>query len=434
MQPPDSQSNESHEIRLLKRLLECTRLLNATLDLRELTRIVLQIIHEELAFERGTVFVIDAEKRFLRSFVAQGVEAEIMLPVGTGVAGSVAETGEILDIPDAAQDSRFRPEFGEKLSFKVRDFFCMPIVNGDGVRVGVLQLLNRTRPVSERDKEFLASISVHLGIALERAWFHHQLKEKHEMEQEIRRVQHELAQLEKLSLIGTLTSGLLHEVRNPLTVLVAQTTLMKEDPRLPDGLAARLTIIEYSAQRAMEVVRNFLGFSRKDEGTRVPASINELIRKTMDLVAHECNKHKVSVESSLAKVPPVRMNVGEVQQVLLNLFKNALDAISQEKPRGSITVSTHLSVDGETVRVEIADDGPGIPEEHQARLFEPFYTTKPKESGTGLGLSTCRRLIEMHGGRIGFQSILGQGTTFWFELPLNPVAQTPVSSQLTAAR
>src|SRR5436190_5207507 len=242
----------SNEIRLLKRLLECTRLLNSTLDLPELTGIVLQIIHDEMGFDRGTVFVIDSEKQSLRSFVAQGVEGfEIVLPVGAGVAGYVAGTGETLDIPDASADARFRPQFDQKLSYQTRDFYCAPIVNGSGVRVGVLQCLNRTRPLTPDDKEFLSSISVHLGLALERAWFHHQLKEKHKIETEMRRVQEELTQLEKLSLIGVLTSGLVHEVRNPLAILIAHASMMKDDPSLTAALAGRLAIIDFSAQQAM---------------------------------------------------------------------------------------------------------------------------------------------------------------------------------------
>src|SRR5688572_1650126 len=259
------QPDASHDVRLLKRLLECTRLLNSTLDLRELTKIILGIIQNELDFERGTVFVLDSERQFLRSFVAQGVEQfEITLAVGTGIAGSVAQTGEVLDIPDASVDRRFQPEFDERLSYTTKDFYCMPIVNGEGAVVGVLQLLNRSRAIADNDKEFLASISVHLGIALERAWFHHEMQEKHRMEQEMSKVQNELAQLEKLSLIGTLTSGLVHEVRNPLSVLLTHTAMMKEDPSLTDELAARLAIIDYSAQRTMDVVRSFLGFSLKD--------------------------------------------------------------------------------------------------------------------------------------------------------------------------
>src|SRR5262245_15024880 len=129
-------TDTSNEVRLLKRLLECTRLLNSTLDLTELTGIVLQIIHDEMGFDRGTVFVIDNEKSSLRSFVAQGVEGfEIVLPVGTGVAGYVAETGETLDILDASADVRFRPQFDQKLSYQTRDFYCTPILNGDGGRV-----------------------------------------------------------------------------------------------------------------------------------------------------------------------------------------------------------------------------------------------------------------------------------------------------------
>lgn len=410
----------SNEVRLLKRLLECTRLLNSTLDLNELTGIVLQIVHDEMGFDRGTVFVIDSEKRLLRSFVAQGVDEgfEIVLPVGTGVAGYVAETGETLDIPDAAVDPRFRPQFDQKLSYQTRDHYCTPILNGDGARVGVLQLLNRTRPLTGDDKEFLSSISVHLGLALERAWFHHQLKEKHKIETEMRRVQEELTQLEKLSLIGVLTSGLVHEVRNPLAILIAHASMMKEDPSLTAGLAGRLAIIDLSAQQAMAVVNNFLSFSRKDETARVPASVNDAIRKTVDLVAHECRKHNVTLEKQLGKIPLIRINVGQIQQVMLNLIKNAIDSISHQKPEGFITVSSSVTADAKAIRVEVTDDGPGVAPENQAQLFEPFFTTKPSGLGTGLGLSMCRRLIEMHGGKIGCQSAPDSGATFWFELPV----------------
>ena len=412
-------TDTSNEVRLLKRLLECTRLLNSTLDLTELTGIVLQIIHDELGFDRGTVFVIDSEKRSLRSFVAQGVEGfEIVLPVGTGVAGTVAETGEVLDIPDAASDTRFRPQFDQRLSYKTRDFYCMPIVNGVGSRVGVLQLLNRTRPLTDDDKEFLASISVHLGLALERAWFHHQLKEKHKIEQEMRRVQDELTQLEKLSLIGVLTSGLVHEVRNPLAILIAHTAMMKEDPSLTAGLAGRLAIVEFSAQRAMEVVSNFLSFSRKDETARVPASVNDAIRKTAQLVAHECRKNNLTLDKQLGKVPLLRINPGQIQQVLLNLIKNAIDSIGPDAQDGAIVVSSALTPSSTAVRVEVSDNGPGIAAEHHGQLFEPFFTTKPSGLGTGLGLSMCRRLIEMHEGKIGFKSAPGEGALFWFELPV----------------
>ena len=138
----------------------------------------------------------------------------------------------------------------------------------------------------------------------------------------------------------------------------------------------------------------------------------------MDLVAHECRKHNVTLDKQLAKVPLIRINVGQIQQVLLNLIKNAIDSVSHHKPEGSITVSSMITSDAKGVRVEIRDDGPGVAPENQGQLFEPFFTTKPSGLGTGLGLSMCRRLIEMHGGTIGFQSTPGSGATFRFELPV----------------
>src|SRR5262249_31205593 len=156
--------------------------------------------------------------------------------------------------------------------------------------------------------------------------------------------------------------------------------------------------------QAMAVVNNFLSFSRKDETARVPASINDAIRKTAELVGHECRKHNISLDKQLGKIPLIRVNVGQIQQILLNLIKNAIDSISHHKPEGFITVSSNLTADATAVRVEVADNGPGIAPENQQQLFEPFFTTKPSGQGTGLGLSMCRRLIEMHGGKIGFQS------------------------------
>ena len=169
----------------LQRILEASKLLNSTLDLNELTRIILRIIREEVAIDRGTVFIVEWGRRLLRSVVAQEVENEIILPVDKGIAGAVASTGEVIDIPDAYADPRFDSRFDPILGYRTNDIFCMPIVNRDGKVVGVLELMNRSRPLTADDLDFLASISVHVGLALENAWLHKEIVEKRKIEREL---------------------------------------------------------------------------------------------------------------------------------------------------------------------------------------------------------------------------------------------------------
>jgi len=170
----------------LRRILEAVKLLNSTIDLAELTSIILKIVREEVGVDRGSVFVVDGEHHEIRSVVAQGVEdSEIRLRIGNGIAGTVAATGEVIDIPDAYADSRFNRSFDASLQYKTRDIYCMPIINREAQIVGVLELLNRGAEFHEDDIEFLRDVSVHIGLALENAWFHRQLIEKKKIEQEL---------------------------------------------------------------------------------------------------------------------------------------------------------------------------------------------------------------------------------------------------------
>lgn len=170
----------------LRRILDAAKLLNSTIDLAELTGIILKIVREEVSIDRSTVFVVDRDRDELRSLVAQGVEGnEIRIPLGSGIAGTVAITGEAIDIADAYADPRFNPSFDATLDYRTNDIFSMPIVNRSGQTVGVLELLNRSEAFREDDLEFLHGVSVHIGLALENAWLHRQLLEKRKMEREL---------------------------------------------------------------------------------------------------------------------------------------------------------------------------------------------------------------------------------------------------------
>lgn len=183
--PADLNLELSRAVDRLTRIVDATKLLNSTLDLSELTRIILQIVRDEVGVERGTVFVVSEDGEWLRSLVAQEVDEEIEIRVGSGIAGAVAESGKVIDIDNAYEDSRFDKSFDAQLGFRTRDIYCMPVRNREGATVGVLQLLNRSRPLIQPDKDFLAGISIHIGLALEKAALHHYIVEKKRIERKL---------------------------------------------------------------------------------------------------------------------------------------------------------------------------------------------------------------------------------------------------------
>ena len=187
MSPP-IQSNDqlTHEVDRLNRVVKATKELNSTLDLSELARIILRIVGEEVGIERGTVWVMSEDQKHLTSLVAQEIDEEIRIRVGTGIAGTVAEHAEVIDIPDAYRDDRFDASFDARLGFRTRDIYCMPVRNPDGAVVGVLQLLNRSRGLSGDDRGFLEDISVHIGLAIENASRHLQILEDKLIEQQLK--------------------------------------------------------------------------------------------------------------------------------------------------------------------------------------------------------------------------------------------------------
>src|SRR5437870_1515475 len=208
MSTEDWRKDAAPEVRRLQRLLEASRLLNSTLELPELTEIVLRILQDELPIERCTLFVLDRRNKVLRSVVAQELEnVEIVTAFGQGLVGMVAITGEALDIDDVYADPRFDSTFDLRLGFRTRDALSLPIFNREESLVGVLQLLNRQRPFTAADGEFIADICAYIGIAVHNAWVHHQLKQRKSSEQEMLSIRERLARVEKQSAVRELVAS-----------------------------------------------------------------------------------------------------------------------------------------------------------------------------------------------------------------------------------
>jgi PAS domain S-box-containing protein len=219
---------------------------------------------------------------------------------------------------------------------------------------------------------------------------------------------------EKMAAIGLLAAGVAHEVNTPLTGISSFTQMLLERAQPGDPRTELLEKIERQTFRAAKIVNSLLNLARPSGGETGPVDLNVVVGDVLSLLEHQFKMSKVQVRRDLTDSPVVVRGVEyKLQQVFLNLFLNARDAM----PKGGwVSVSTRI--DGAEAFVEVADTGAGIPSEHLARIYDPFFTTKPEGGGTGLGLSVTYGIVQEHGGRLSCESDLGQGTRFRLVLPL----------------
>jgi two-component system NtrC family sensor kinase len=228
--------------------------------------------------------------------------------------------------------------------------------------------------------------------------------------------QEQLLQSRKMAAVGTLTSGIAHELNNPLNnISLTVETLLEDYETLDDARKRRLlTDIFTQVQRAGATVGNLLDFTRRDEPVRAAVSVGEVVEAALALVRNELSLARVAARVSVEPdLPPVSGNPRHLQQVFLNLFLNAIQAM----PAGG-ELHVEVAHQDEFVRVAVRDAGVGIPEEDLEKIFEPFFTTKEAGEGTGLGLSVSYSIVEKHGGRIEVASRPGEGSTFTVFLPV----------------
>jgi PAS domain S-box-containing protein len=236
---------------------------------------------------------------------------------------------------------------------------------------------------------------------------------------EIKRLEQQLVQSEKLAALGQLVSGVAHELNNPLTSVIGYTQLALAGPSLDRQVRARLDIVSREAERTRRIVQNLLSFSRQHKPSRTAVDINDLLERTLELRTYELRMSNITVNRELSPVPMALADGHQLQQVFLNVVVNAEQAIKSCERKGTLTVRSKVKqVDGtDWVNVEIADDGPGIQPETIHKIFDPFFTTKPLGKGTGLGLSISYGIMKEHGGAIKAESRPGGGATFVIELP-----------------
>jgi signal transduction histidine kinase len=260
-----------------------------------------------------------------------------------------------------------------------------------------------------------------LGLAINRML--HELKVRQE----------QLLQAEKMAAIGTLTSGIAHEINNPLNniALTTETLITSFGEHSDEEKVGMLEQLYTQVERAGSTVRNLLDFTRKEKPVFTSVSIPDVLEATLKLVRNELHLGHVDLGLELPpELPRVAGNPRNLQQVFLNLFVNAIQAMPVG---GQLAVRVRAEEAGQ-LRIDVGDTGVGIPPENLSKVFDPFFTTKEPGHGTGLGLSVSYGIIEKHKGRITVESTVGRGTTFSVFLPAKQEERTPTATEGAAQR
>ncbi|MBI4888922.1 MAG: HAMP domain-containing protein [Acidobacteria bacterium] len=243
-----------------------------------------------------------------------------------------------------------------------------------------------------------------------------QMAEERRMREEVQSLQRQVIRQERLAAVGQLVSGVAHEINNPLQAILGFSELLQMQTNLPESVKSDLVLIQKESARACAIIRNLAMFARQQAGEAAPLSLGDVIQSVAELRQRRLESESIELRIENAAAQYVLAVQAELQQVVLNFVVNAEQAIvlSGRQP-GRITLRTRD--EGGRVILEVEDTGPGVDAQHEARLFQPFFTTKPVGQGTGLGLSVSYGIIDSLGGRIGYRNAATGGAVFYFDLP-----------------
>ncbi len=243
------------------------------------------------------------------------------------------------------------------------------------------------------------------------------ITERKRSDEHLQRQREALYQSEKLVTMGQLLGAVADELSNPLSVVMGQTDLLRRSIR-SKALAKRAEQVAQAAERCARIIRNFFALARHRLADRQPAQLNQIVREAVELLAYQLWAEDIEVRLNLMDdLPLVRADPRHIHLLVVHLIANAHQAMRETSPPRELTITTSFDPERASVCLEVADTGHGIPIELQARIFEPFFSTRPSGGGTGLGLALCRGIVAAHGGSIQVESQPGAGSRFWVEFP-----------------
>jgi PAS domain S-box-containing protein len=414
-------------------LARLARELTATLEVEPIAKLLARGAAELVNARASGVFLLEPEDGSLRALATYGTDGDIMRELifkgGEGAVGRAVADRRIVITADILTDPAIHLAAWVRERIRTSGYRVVvgvPLVTHERI-IGALGLGAEPGSTFSRDElQTLESLADQAALAFENARLYASARDNLVR---LRETQAQLVQAAKMSALGQLVSGVAHELNNPLSVIVGygQLLLARE---VPTTVLRPIELMVSQADRMAKIVRNLLLFARQRPAERTTVNVNEVLEQTLALRINQLTVSGIAVEKKFARgLPPVMADPHQLEQVFLNLLLNAEQAMLEGKTGGRIILSTNVSRDGRMVHAEVIDDGPGIPHDALPHVFEPFFSTKPVGSGTGLGLSVSYGIVEEHGGHLVVESRPGR-TVFRLELP---IAQSPAAQRAKPA-
>lgn len=421
----------------LEVLYRVGRMVSATLDIDALLKQLLDLLFEALdKIERCSIHLVDQasgelacrEFRSLRPGNRQDAHT-----FSQSIVEQVLKERKAVLFIDERPEGRFEP--GDSVThLNIRSAICAPLVAQDQI-IGLLNAdtSKRDQRLDQQDLRLLASVGFQAGAAIENARLYASLQQEKQAllaaHHELQQTQAQLIQNEKMAAIGQLASGVVHDLKTPMMVIVGYADMLRRkltklslDAPVQEQLEEYLDFIAQGVTHSDDVVKNLLHFARPSEPERVRTDLNQLVDDTITFVQPELRRGgiKVTVDHE-DDLPEVEIDPVQIKQVFINIIINAVQAMER---RGLLHVLTAIEErDGQAgIVTRFTDTGPGMSPEQLEQVFAPFYTTKQSEvdgvdEGTGLGLSVSYRIIHSHGGHLEAESTPGEGSAFTIWLP-----------------
>jgi C4-dicarboxylate-specific signal transduction histidine kinase len=285
------------------------------------------------------------------------------------------------------------------------------------IAAGDLSPVNPSRSLNKEISELQAAFgTMAANLRQAREALDHQVEQERKTREALETLQRQVVRQERLAAVGLLVSGVAHELNNPLQAIMGASELLEHHRELTDDALNEIALVKTQSHRASEIIRKLSRFSAQHSARPEIVDIRDVVSEVVQLRRTHLDSANISCEIDTASTGKLHANFTEIEQVVLNFLINAQQAIQSSRIADGRIVIRSRDV-GSRVRLEVLDNGPGVQPDDEAKLFQPFFTTKPVGEGTGLGLSVSYGIIDSYGGTIGYQPNEARGAMFYFELP-----------------
>lgn len=416
-------------IRHLQILRTVTEAVSRSLDLNEVIQKSLSALTHVTGHEIASLHLVSSDGKTLLLRGERGLserlrEVNDVLPMAQGLIGRVAVSGRVRRVDEASRAPDLLPAARAAVAADgIRGFVCVPIRARHRI-LGTLSLGRQTEErFSNEEVALLESAADQIGLALDNARLYSETRLQLE---DLRRSHTDVVRAERLAAVGELAGGVAHEINNPLMIILGQVHLLLQTQD-HEGMLNGLKVIDGATKRAANIVRELVLFAERSPLRRARCKVSDQIYKVLALHQSRLEASHVTVQTDFEEVPEIWADGNQLQEVLFHLVQNAEQAMFATHGSGRLTLRVRPAGDG--VRIEVADDGPGVPPDDLARVFNPFFTTKAPGEGRGLGLSVAHSVVAEHEGRLWAENRAGGGALFVIELPVGTPAGDPAFSQ-----